>query len=232
MFCTQCGAPLVEDASFCGNCGWRRSTAQDIRAEVEAREARGLKLCVKCRSEIPIDATVCHRCDAPQPGAESFGGPAFPPASTVSQPVAPPLSTAVSTPALASIGRRAGAYIIDVLVLVVLSVIAIFALGIDPEDEGSQDQQLLIYVGLTLAYFIIAEALTGQTAGKRLTGIRVVTEEGEPISWGKSVGRNLLRIVDSLPALYIVGIFLMLRSEKLQRCGDRAARTIVIMDGR
>jgi uncharacterized RDD family membrane protein YckC/ribosomal protein L40E len=231
MFCTQCGAPLVEGASFCGNCGWRRSTAQDIRAEVEAREARGLKLCVKCRSEIPIDATVCHRCDAPQPGAESFGGPAFPPASPVIRPVEPPASPAGS-PALASIGRRAGAYIIDVLVLVVLSVIAIYALGIDPEDDSSQDQQLLIYVGLTLAYFIIAEALTGQTAGKRLTGIRVVTEEGEPISWGKSAGRNLLRIVDSLPALYIVGLFLMARSDKLQRCGDRAARTIVVMDQR
>jgi uncharacterized RDD family membrane protein YckC len=108
--------------------------------------------------------------------------------------------------------------------------VAIYALGIDPEDESTQSQQLLIYVVLTLGYFTIAEALTGQTVGKRLTGIRVVTEEGEPISWGKSIGRNLLRIVDSLPAFYILGIFLMARSDKLQRCGDRAARTIVVMD--
>jgi uncharacterized RDD family membrane protein YckC len=63
-------------------------------------------------------------------------------------------------------------------------------------------------------------------------GIRVATEAGEPISWGKSAGRNLLRFVDSLPAFYIVGLFVMSRSDTLQRVGDRAAGTIVIVDDR
>ncbi|CAN5729901.1 hypothetical protein BH23CHL4_BH23CHL4_20130 [soil metagenome] len=231
MFCTQCGAPLVEDASFCGSCGWRRSTAQDVRAEVEAREGRGLKLCIKCRSEIPIDATVCHRCDALQPGADAFGAPAIA-APVLRQWTAQPAQSQAAdsgTPPLATIGRRIAAFAIDVIVLVFASVIVAAVQDRDLEN-GQSDGNLLLFVAIMFSYFIIAEALFGQTAGKRATGIRVVTEEGEPIGWGKSAGRNLLRVVDSLPALYVVGIIVMARSDKIQRVGDRAARTIVVMD--
>src|SRR5680860_975086 len=126
MFCTQCGAPLKEDASFCGNCGWRRASGQDVRAEVEDREARGLKLCVKCRSEIPLDATICHRCDAPQPGTDAFGKLLQPVVSSQPRTSQPPHIADVAIPALASIGRRIPTYAIDVGVLVLVSLLYAF----------------------------------------------------------------------------------------------------------
>src|SRR5215204_4854298 len=120
MFCTQCGAPLRGDASFCGNCGWTVPSSQTLRAEVEAREARDLKLCVKCRSEIPIDADICHRCDAPQPGYDQFAAATFPSEITVREPVPIPSVPVQNVFELATIGRRVGAYLIDIVVLVII----------------------------------------------------------------------------------------------------------------
>ena len=76
--------------------------------------------------------------------------------------------------------------------------------------------------------------MTSQTVGKRLTGIKVRhARVASRSSWGKSAGRNLLRIVDWITCgLYIVGLIVMSRSDHLQRIGDKAAGTIVIMDTR
>jgi uncharacterized RDD family membrane protein YckC len=243
MYCTQCGSPLLDGAVVCPNCGWRRTTGDDIRAEVEARESRGLKLCIACRSEIPIDATVCHRCDALQPGAPGFGAPPLQPGQPAPRPAlrpipprpadAPPRSgqSSVAAPALATIGQRIGAYVIDIMALVLLSLALSALTGADTE-ASQQNSDLGLIVLITFGYFIIAEAMFGQTAGKRLVGIRVVAEDGSPISWGKSLGRNLLRIIDSLPLLYILGLIVMSRSDRRQRIGDKAAKTIVVLSSR
>jgi uncharacterized RDD family membrane protein YckC len=71
--------------------------------------------------------------------------------------------------------------------------------------------------------------MTGQTLGKRLLGIRVVNQDGSRVSFGASFIRNILRIVDALPVLYIVGLITVLATgERRQRVGDLAARTRVV----
>ncbi len=79
-------------------------------------------------------------------------------------------------------------------------------------------------------YFAIFEAVwNGQTPGKRITHIRVIKDSGRPITPAESVGRNLMRIVDSSPAfLYAVGIVSVLLSKQNKRLGDFVAGTIVI----
>jgi hypothetical protein len=64
--------------------------------------------------------------------------------------------------------------------------------------------------------------------GKRLLHLRVMDEQGLKLQFSQVVIRNLLRIVDSLPALYLVGGIASLTSRKCQRLGDLAAGTIVI----
>lgn len=76
-------------------------------------------------------------------------------------------------------------------------------------------------------YYIASEALWGATPAKMLLGMRVVREE-DRIDWTKSAIRNLLRVVDGLPALYLVGFFFAVGSPKTQRLGDRLARTVVV----
>jgi uncharacterized RDD family membrane protein YckC len=44
----------------------------------------------------------------------------------------------------------------------------------------------------------------------------------------QAVVRNLLRVVDGLPFLYLVGIITIAASKRDQRVGDMAAGTIVV----
>ena len=78
-------------------------------------------------------------------------------------------------------------------------------------------------------YFIFWEMLTGgRSPGKALVGLRVVRRNGLPIELGNSMVRNVFRIVDLLPANYLVGLISMLLSPSGERLGDHAAGTIVI----
>jgi uncharacterized RDD family membrane protein YckC len=85
----------------------------------------------------------------------------------------------------------------------------------------------LLLLALGLGYYIVCEAATGATLGKRMVGIRVVGEDGERVTFGAAVVRNLLRLVDAL-LFYLVGFVSALLSKRGQRLGDRAAHTIVV----
>ncbi|GAI46836.1 unnamed protein product, partial [marine sediment metagenome] len=73
----------------------------------------------------------------------------------------------------------------------------------------------------------LMEAYTGWTVGKLILGLRVVDGSGGKIGLHKSVVRNLLRLVDGLPAFNILGIVLIATSQSEQRFGDRIAKTYV-----
>lgn len=85
----------------------------------------------------------------------------------------------------------------------------------------------LLLLALGLGYYIVCESATGATLGKRIVGIRVVGEDGEPVSFGAAVVRNLVRLVDAL-FFYLVGFISAILSARGQRLGDRAAHTIVV----
>jgi uncharacterized RDD family membrane protein YckC len=77
-------------------------------------------------------------------------------------------------------------------------------------------------------YDVSFEVLAGgRTPGKRWTGLRVVRSGGQPVGFVSSSIRNLLRLVDFLPTLYLVGITSILVSKRNQRVGDLAADTVV-----
>jgi uncharacterized RDD family membrane protein YckC len=82
-------------------------------------------------------------------------------------------------------------------------------------------------------YFALFEILwRGQTPGKRLAGIRVIKDSGRPINVYEGVARNLLRAVDGLPGMYMVGLVCMMISRRNQRLGDHLAGSIVVHEKR
>jgi uncharacterized RDD family membrane protein YckC len=82
-----------------------------------------------------------------------------------------------------------------------------------------------------VVYATILEAYWGQTVGKRLVGIVVVTPGLEPIGLRRSFVRNTLRLVDSIPVyLYLVGVVSIMLSPQRQRLGDRLAGTMVLRE--
>jgi len=86
----------------------------------------------------------------------------------------------------------------------------------------------LIMIGAVFAYFTLMESFLGATAGKMIFKVKVLKEDGSPCSFSAAAVRNLLRFIDALPFLYLIGVILMFRSEKKQRLGDRVAKTIVV----
>jgi uncharacterized RDD family membrane protein YckC len=84
-----------------------------------------------------------------------------------------------------------------------------------------------IFLVLGLAYYVLCEAATGATLGKRIVGIHVIGEDGKQLTFGAAVVRNLLRLVDCL-FFYLVGTIFALTSQHGQRLGDRAAHTVVV----
>ncbi len=68
----------------------------------------------------------------------------------------------------------------------------------------------------------------GKTVGKRIFNLRVVDEHGLQLTFGQIAVRNLMRGVDCLPLLYLVGGTVCILSRRSQRLGDIAAGTVVV----
>lgn len=124
-----------------------------------------------------------------------------------------------------SVWPRFFAVLIDGILVGIVNVIISFAFG----ANGSSLATILSVI-IAFGYFIVLEALQGATLGKMALGLRVVKTDGTPISWGESVVRNLLRIVDEIPFVipYLLAAILVWNSPTRQRLGDRVAKTVVV----
>lgn len=79
-----------------------------------------------------------------------------------------------------------------------------------------------------LAYFVVLWALTGQTLGKWLLGLRVVTVQGGALSLSRALVRVAGYLLSALP-LYLGFFWVVLDSER-RALHDRLARTVVVYD--
>jgi len=137
----------------------------------------------------------------------------------------------------AGIPLRFVAVLLDaVIVLFPLSIVIGLTSGGGYAERGSGYANAGVNVGgnvfwlllaVAVGYYVVCEAATGATLGKRMVGIRVIGEDGEHITFGAAVIRNVLRLIDAL-FFYLVGFVFALISTRGQRLGDRAAHTIVI----
>ncbi len=93
---------------------------------------------------------------------------------------------------------------------------------------GIDSNQLLI---IWLVYFPLFEALFAATPGKWLLRLRVTDVNGRMPSLLAIAIRDVLRIVDNLPALYLVGGLIALASPLRQRLGDQWGHTLVLSRG-
>ncbi len=123
------------------------------------------------------------------------------------------------------------AWVIDGLCIIAISSIVGMVLGIlgVVSRDFALGASILAYFVISVGYGIMMEWYwRGQTLGKRLFRLRVMDEQGLHLEFSQIVIRNLLRFVDSLPGLYVVGGLACLGSRRAQRLGDFAANTIVV----
>lgn len=122
---------------------------------------------------------------------------------------------------------RALAYMVDFSIragiIVALWIVAIFLGG------AGFGIFLIVFFLLEWWYPVYFEVFRGgQTWGKRVYKIKVVSDDLTPVRLGPSLIRNLLRSADFFPSFYGVGILCLLTTRRFQRLGDLAAGTIVI----
>jgi hypothetical protein len=92
---------------------------------------------------------------------------------------------------------------------------------------------LIFWFALEWLYPVVFElSRAGSTPGKRVFGLRVVMDNGLPVTPGASITRNLLRFADFLPSFFGFAIVSMLLRKDCKRLGDIAAATLVIHDTR
>lgn len=88
----------------------------------------------------------------------------------------------------------------------------------------------------------------GQTPGKRVLGLRVVSVDGRPINAAQATIRNFVRVADFFPfastqifgseqhmsllPTFIIALICMVMTRRFQRLGDLAAGTMVVVDER
>ncbi|MCK4301000.1 MAG: RDD family protein, partial [Planctomycetes bacterium] len=121
----------------------------------------------------------------------------------------------------ASVMERGAAYAFDVI----LAFFVVLVLSGSYEPAAT----VIITVVSHLLYGTALEAYWGRTLGKRLVGIVVVTPGLEVIGPGRSLLRNLVRLVDSAP-VYLIGLISIGLSGRRQRVGDRLAGTVVLRE--
>jgi uncharacterized membrane protein SpoIIM required for sporulation/uncharacterized RDD family membrane protein YckC len=143
---------------------------------------------------------------------------------------------------LAGPGARSIAFVLDWLIRGALAIvwllIAAWAILGNFDFEIPADSETLWYlagaVPATIIYFfyhpVLEVLMRGRTPGKRMTGLRVLTPEGLVPGTGALLTRNLFRIVDSMPALYVVGLLFVMFGRRHLRLGDLAAGTVLAVE--
>jgi uncharacterized RDD family membrane protein YckC len=156
--------------------------------------------------------------------------------------------------------RRLPAFLIDLairaafffaLLIVVLFVASMSAFA------GMQ-MGIAVLASLFLAWFVLQwfygglfeTYMNGQTPGKWVMGIRVLTVSGQPINGLQAVMRNILRMVDFMPPMalpffaeamdepmqlmviptFMIGLVAMLMNRRFQRLGDIVCGTMVVIE--
>lgn len=132
---------------------------------------------------------------------------------------------------LASPLRRLYAVMLDLVLVIVLNMamFTLSAMTIAFAGFFGFAIYFLINFVFTFGYFIFCEwRWKGQTPGKKMMGIQVMDAEGLRLQFSQIVIRNLMRVVDQLPLLYLVGGIAAVLHSQGKRLGDLVANTIVI----
>ncbi|TWT91296.1 RDD family protein [Stieleria varia] len=155
--------------------------------------------------------------------------------------------------------RRLPAYLVDLVVrwaiIIVAGVLILIVGGMMSFFSGffgtfAMAIGVIMYFLVSWFYGSFMEArFNGRTVGKWMCGIRVIDVDGRPVNGRSAILRNLLRVADLMPiapltllfvdaapvpilATGVIGLACMVSTKRLQRLGDLAAGTMVVVDER
>jgi uncharacterized RDD family membrane protein YckC len=127
----------------------------------------------------------------------------------------------------AGLGARFCAFLLDWLIRLMVAYVAAMAAAF--MGGFGMAFWLLLYFVLEWFYPVVFElSRSGATPGKSVMGLKVVMDDGLPVTPAASFTRNLLRVADFLPFGFAAAIVSMLLRQDCKRLGDLAAATLVV----
>jgi uncharacterized RDD family membrane protein YckC len=140
------------------------------------------------------------------------------------------------TLSVAGPGSRSYAFVIDWHIRLLLGAAWLLAanfllkLSLSPRSQDA----LLSLLPAAIIYFlyhpIVEVALRGRTPGKRMAGLVLVNRSGGTPGTAALLIRNVFRLIDGLPAFYMVGLVSCFFTAHRVRIGDMAAGTLLVVD--
>jgi uncharacterized RDD family membrane protein YckC len=149
--------------------------------------------------------------------------------------------------------RRLPAFLLDVCIRMAIFLSFTMTLGFFGVLANLQGltSALVIVAWFVLDWFyggVLEIVFNGQTFGKRVMGLRVLTVDGEPITAVQAIMRNFLRFADMMPMLslevfsisaaaymiptFVVALVTMTMNRRYQRLGDLVCGTVVVVEER
>lgn len=142
---------------------------------------------------------------------------------------------------VAPLNRRLLARFFDVslyhMVILVPCGLILSQKTIDLHNEEIREMIMTIFGHMSLPHVgvvslglvnLLLEGFTGRTIGKFIVGIKVIKNDGSKINLWGSIVRTFLKFVDVI-LWGVIGYVLMVVSPANQRCGDRVAKTVVVV---
>jgi uncharacterized RDD family membrane protein YckC len=132
----------------------------------------------------------------------------------------------------ADTGLRVLSFIIDLLVMALLSIllfmVVVAAVALEYDTPGFVVSVLFI-VGIISTFSLCMEILTGgRSVGKRILGIQVIKLNGEPMNFKDYLSRWIFKLPDIWLSLGSVASISIYASPYSQRLGDMVAGTTVV----
>ena len=149
---------------------------------------------------------------------------------------------------IAAVGARAHAFVIDWVLRLALSTTWYVAgaliynklagnkFSLRPPDDDLPQWIYGIVLPSVALYFlyhpVLEVSMRGRTPGKRWAGLRIMMQDGSNATLGALLTRNVFRLVDMFPGIYIFGLLTAYFSRMHQRLGDVAAGTLLVHESR
>ncbi len=214
--CQKCGTPASPGAKYCESCG---------------------ALLPGAPPESPFTGRPELQPEAPREGAPTYVPP--------SAHQAPPYVGPAGGMRYEGVAIRFVAILIDAIILAIItgiitapfnaasSISVTNTTGIPMVSVASNPFAAIggfISAVIDFAYFTWLLGARGQTIGKMAVKIKVVREDGSKINYVDAAARTILLLIDAIPYVipFLLGAILIWTSDKKQRLGDRAARTVVV----
>lgn len=131
----------------------------------------------------------------------------------------------------AGLGKRILAFLIDLVVIFVYFMFLSFTVykAADLIDSNGVTGIVQLTFIPVLTYSLWTQILfNGRTLGKFAMGIKVIKENGAPVSWSDYLVKWIFRLIDLYLCTFTIGTISILFTDKKQTLGDRAAQTIVV----